>query len=57
MNASIYLWKKNSLLNKDLITKKTNYYVMPEYSIDIDTEYDLLFIRSVINKINFKHGF
>ena len=57
MNASIYLWKKESLLNKDLITKKTNYYVMPEYSIDIDSEYDLLFIRSVINKINFKYGF
>tara|TARA_A100001011_G_C14059593_1_gene735544 strand:- start:93 stop:797 length:705 start_codon:yes stop_codon:yes gene_type:complete len=57
MNASIYLWKKESLLNKDLITVKTNYYVMPEYSIDIDSEYDLLFIRSVINKINFKYGF
>lgn len=57
MNASIYLWKKESLLNKDLITKKTNYYVMPEYSIDIDSEYDLLFIKSVINKINFKYGF
>ena len=56
MNASIYLWERSSLLKKDIITKKTNYYIMPEYCIDIDTKYDLLFIESVIRKIKFKHG-
>ena len=42
MNASIYIWRREALLNCDtLYTDKTALYIMPEErSVDIDTEWD-----------------
>ena len=52
MNASIYFWKRGSLLNsKSLFTDKTSLYVMPEErSIDIDTELDWEFVKFLFKK-------
>ncbi len=46
MNASIYIWKRDVLLNEDsLFLEKTGLYVMPEErSVDIDTELDFQFV-------------
>ena len=50
MNASIYIWKRESLLrNNTLFTKKTVIYEMPEErSIDIDTLLDLKIVEFLI---------
>ena len=50
MNASIYIWKRNILLNYDnLFLKKTSLYTMPEErSIDIDTELDWKFVEFLL---------
>ena len=42
MNASIYIWKREFLLNSnELFTDKMSVYIMPEErSIDIDTEFE-----------------
>ena len=46
MNASIYIWKRNSLLEKPLFNKKTTYYKMPiERSIDIDNYLDYKLVK------------
>lgn len=47
MNASIYIWKRQSLFqNVSIISDRTLLYVMPEErSIDIDTPLDLAFVR------------
>lgn len=47
MNASIYIWKRNILLNNNTIfLDKTGLYVMPEErSIDIDTEEDYKYVE------------
>ena len=47
MNASIYIWKRESILSSNsLFTKNTSLYVMPEErSIDIDTELDWEFVQ------------
>jgi CMP-N,N'-diacetyllegionaminic acid synthase len=47
MNASIYIWKRESILNSNsLFTKNTSLYVMPEErSIDIDTDLDWKFVQ------------
>lgn len=47
MNASIYIWKRDSLLNCDrVIGNNTGLYIMPEErSIDIDTELDFQFVE------------
>jgi len=52
MNASIYFWKRDSLLNsKTLFTDKTSLYIMPEErSIDIDTELDWEFVEFLFQK-------
>lgn len=52
MNASIYIWKRQTLLNKNtLFTNKTSLYVMPEErSVDIDTELDWSFVNYMIGK-------
>ena len=42
MNASIYIWKREALLQSDdLFSQKTSIYIMPyERSIDIDTDFE-----------------
>jgi CMP-N,N'-diacetyllegionaminic acid synthase len=47
MNASIYIWKREVILEeKTLFLEKTGLYVMPEErSIDIDTELDFKFVE------------
>ncbi|MFA5462067.1 MAG: acylneuraminate cytidylyltransferase family protein [Sulfurimonas sp.] len=50
MNASIYIWKREIILNeKTLFLENTGLYVMPEErSIDIDTELDYKFVEFLI---------
>ena len=47
MNASIYIWKRDIILNENSIfLEKTGLYVMPEdRSIDIDNELDFKFVE------------
>lgn len=56
MNASIYIWKRCSILNeKSLFLENTGLYVMPEErSIDIDTELDYKFVEFIMRKNNAK---
>lgn len=55
MNASIYIWKRKSLLSSQrLFGKTTSLYIMPEErSIDIDTEIDFQFVEFLLEKRNF----
>jgi len=52
MNASIYIWKRDALLNNNTIfLNKTGLYVMPEErSIDIDTELDYKFVEFLMKE-------
>lgn len=52
MNASIYIWKRDVILNSDtLFLEKTGLYVMPEErSIDIDTELDYKFVEFLMKE-------
>jgi len=54
MNASIYIWKREIILNENsLFLKNTGLYVMPEErSIDIDTELDYKFVEFLIKEKN-----
>lgn len=54
MNASIYIWKRDTILNdKSLFLKKTGLYIMSEErSIDIDTPLDFEFVEFLIRKNN-----
>jgi CMP-N,N'-diacetyllegionaminic acid synthase len=54
MNASIYIWKREAILNKStLFLPNTGLYVMPEErSIDIDTELDFEFVEFLMRKNN-----
>lgn len=56
MNASIYIWKRDTLLNEDSIfLEKTGLYVMPEErSIDIDTPLDYKFVEFIMKENNVK---
>ena len=47
MNASIYIWKRETLIESDsLFGERTGLYVMPpERSLDIDSELDLRIVR------------
>lgn len=47
MNASIYIWKRDVLLdNNSIFLEKTGLYIMPEErSIDIDTEEDYKYVE------------
>ena len=49
MNASIYVWRRESLLEHDeVFQEKTALYVMPEErSIDIDSEFDFFIVECV----------
>ncbi|CAH1192877.1 CMP-N,N'-diacetyllegionaminic acid synthase [Paenibacillus plantiphilus] len=51
MNASIYVWKRNVLLERTtLFLHDTGIYVMPEErSIDIDSELDFRIVEWIIN--------
>lgn len=52
MNASIYVWKRDTILNSNSIfLETTGLYVMPENrSIDIDTELDFKFVEYIMNR-------
>jgi len=52
MNASIYIWKRNIILNKNsLFLENTGLYVMPEErSIDIDNELDFDFVEFLMKE-------
>ena len=52
MNASIYIWKREIILNeKSIFLEKTGLYVMPEErSIDIDTELDYKFVEFLMKE-------
>ncbi len=54
MNASIYIWKRDTILNeKTLFLENTGLYVMPEErSIDIDTELDYKFVEFLMKEKN-----
>jgi len=56
MNASIYIWKRDVILNEtSLFLEKTGLYVMPEErSIDIDTELDYKFVEFMMKEQNAK---
>jgi CMP-N,N'-diacetyllegionaminic acid synthase len=51
MNASIYAWKRNILLqSQQIFLENTRLYVMPEErSIDIDSELDYEFVKFIAN--------
>ena len=50
MNASIYIWKREALMNcNTLFVEKTSLYIMPEErSVDIDTQLDWDFVENII---------
>ena len=52
LNASIYIWKRKSLIkNKKLIQDKTSIYVMPKSrSIDIDDNFDFKIVSQLLKK-------
>ena len=52
MNASIYIWKRDVILNeKSLFLEKTGLYIMPEVrSIDIDSELDYKFVEYLLKE-------
>jgi len=56
MNASIYIWKRETILTKNkLFLENTGLYVMPEErSIDIDSELDFKFVEFLIKNSNIK---
>ena len=47
LNASIYIWKRSSLLHSDrVIGRGTSIYLMPyDRSIDIDSKFDLSIVE------------
>jgi CMP-N,N'-diacetyllegionaminic acid synthase len=53
MNASIYIWKREIILNENSIfLENTGLYVMPEErSIDIDTKLDYKFVEFLMREI------
>lgn len=50
MNASIYVWTRDSILNDEkLFSDKTGLFVMPEErSLDIDTEFDFSIVSALM---------
>jgi CMP-N,N'-diacetyllegionaminic acid synthase len=52
MNASIYIWQRESLYKKtSLFNEKTGIYIMPEErSIDIDTEFDFKLVKYLLER-------
>jgi len=56
MNASIYIWKREALLNNDsLFLNKTGLFIMPEdRSIDVDSELDFKIVEWLMKEKNAK---
>jgi CMP-N,N'-diacetyllegionaminic acid synthase len=56
MNASIYIWKREIILNQNSIfLENTGLYVMPEErSVDIDTELDYKFVEFLMKENDVK---
>jgi CMP-N,N'-diacetyllegionaminic acid synthase len=56
MNASIYIWRRDTILNKSSIfLENTGLYIMPEErSIDIDTELDYKFVEFLMKENDVK---
>lgn len=56
MNASIYIWKRDTILNENnIFLEQTGLYVMPEErSIDIDSELDFKFVEFLMREKNVK---
>ncbi len=54
MNASIYIWKRETILNEStLFLENTGLFVMPEErSIDIDNELDYKFVEFIMRENN-----
>lgn len=54
MNASIYVWSRESLFGYDtILTEKTLFYEMPEErSIDIDSSLDFDFVEFIMSRRN-----
>jgi CMP-N,N'-diacetyllegionaminic acid synthase len=52
MNASIYIWKREVILNSNSIfLEKTGLYIMPEErSIDIDSELDFIIVEFLMKR-------
>ena len=52
MNASIYFWKRDTLIRKKgLFGKNVGIYLMPrDRSIDIDDYFDLKLVKKLIKK-------
>lgn len=52
MNASIYIWKRDTLLNEStLFLPKTGVYIMPEdRSLDIDSKLDLKIVEFLLKE-------
>ena len=56
MNASIYIWKRETILDeKKMFLDNTGLYIMPEErSIDIDTELDYKIVEFLMGKDSVK---
>jgi len=51
MNASIYVWKKEVLMNRDsLFLENTRVYLMPKWAADIDDETDFEFVEFMMKR-------
>ena len=51
MNASIYVWKRDALMNNDSIfLERTKVYIMPNWALDIDNETDFEFVEFILKK-------
>lgn len=52
LNASIYVWKRASLLRSNqIIGRRTSIYIMPYHrSIDIDSKFDLSIVKHILKE-------
>jgi CMP-N-acetylneuraminic acid synthetase len=51
MNASIYVWKRDALMNTETIyLENTRIYLMPKWAIDIDDETDFEFVEYMLSR-------
>lgn len=51
MNASIYVWKRDALMDNDsLFLENTRIYLMPKWAIDIDDETDFEFVEYILSR-------
>lgn len=51
MNASIYVWKRDALMNNvSIFLEHTKVYIMPKWAMDIDNETDFEFVEFILKK-------